>query len=435
MIESLSVTVAPSGHILSALVFGTIAFTAELSGVPDLNVSLTTVGGQQAIAQKIQLPAFHPCVRLARWRERPGELSFIPPDGDFILAGYEVDLLPTAPNLDTPPNHMEKIFLPAMVDIRKSLGTTGSEFEVRLTLNADFPGFPPSARSGRPTAGGRSNTSTPSFLGGGGGNTSGPSLEEVVVTIPISKSVRNITEMQPSRGDVRYSPGSDVLEWHVPTSSKEAKTVSGVATLRCAVAGYNYSTQNDFDDDNEISDLEANQNLLQGYYDESNPSQYPETNLHGSGHPTKRKTKKKKKKKATTTTSKKSRPTTVAAEELGVAGGSGSTPASGSGSPSPIPSKPQTPTIPETTARVSSPSRAPSIFRPTGRKSKAQLNASLMPSSASVSFAVRGWLPSGIKVESVTIDPRRSRGLGEGVRPFKGVKYLCISRRGVERRC
>lgn len=58
-----------------------------------------------------------------------------------------------------------------------------------------------------------------------------------------------------------------------------------------------------------------------------------------------------------------------------------------------------------------------------------------MPTSASVSFSVRGWLPSGIRVESLTIDPRRSRGLGEGVRPYKRVKYLCVSKKGVERRC
>jgi hypothetical protein len=63
------------------------------------------------------------------------------------------------------------------------------------------------------------------------------------------------------------------------------------------------------------------------------------------------------------------------------------------------------------------------------------LKSSLMPTSATVSFSVRGWLPSGIRVESLNIDPRRSRGLGEGVRPYKGVKYLCVSRRGIERRC
>ena len=66
---------------------------------------------------------------------------------------------------------------------------------------------------------------------------------------------------------------------------------------------------------------------------------------------------------------------------------------------------------------------------------KAAQNKILMPSSASVSFSVKGWLASGIKVESILLDSRKSRGLGEGVKPYKGVKYLTISKGGVEIRC
>lgn len=62
-------------------------------------------------------------------------------------------------------------------------------------------------------------------------------------------------------------------------------------------------------------------------------------------------------------------------------------------------------------------------------------NKVLMPSCATVSFSVKGWLPSGIKVESLNLDQKRSKGLGSGVTPYKGVKYLCVSRRGVECRC
>jgi hypothetical protein len=57
-----------------------------------------------------------------------------------------------------------------------------------------------------------------------------------------------------------------------------------------------------------------------------------------------------------------------------------------------------------------------------------------MPRSISVSFSVKGWLASGIKVESLLIDTKRSKGLGDGVKPYKGVKYLTVSRQGVERR-
>lgn len=64
----------------------------------------------------------------------------------------------------------------------------------------------------------------------------------------------------------------------------------------------------------------------------------------------------------------------------------------------------------------------------------AQANKTLMPRSVNVSFSVRGWLPSGIRVDSLIIDTRKSRGLGENVKPFKGVKYMTVSRKGVERR-
>ncbi|CAP97650.1 Pc22g03620 [Penicillium rubens Wisconsin 54-1255] len=343
IIESLSVTMAPSGRLLSALVSGTIAFTAKISGVPDLLLSLSAPGGQHVLGRKIELPVFHPCVRLARWKERPGELSFIPPDGRFILAGYEVDLLPIDPDLDEPPSHMEKLFLPAIVDIRKSLGPSGSDFEVRLTLNTNFPGQSSSSRPGATRSG--SGASTPSFLGGGGSGSSGPALEEVVVSVPISKSVRHITDMQASRGDAQFLPATGLLEWRIPTG-KDAGTLTGTATLRCSVSGYP-SADDDLED--------------------STPTPPPQSQSQYNAH------------------------------------------------------------LPAFFAPSST-------SRPT-RRTKAQVNASLMPNSASVSFSVRGWLPSGIKVDSLNIDQRRSRGLGESVKPYKGVKYLCVSNRGVERRC
>ncbi|GKZ30281.1 AP-3 complex subunit mu [Aspergillus brasiliensis] len=445
IIETLSVTMAPSGRLLSAMSSGTIAFTAKISGVPDLLLSLTAPGGQKALGRKLELPVFHPCVRLARWREQPGELSFVPPDGRFILAGYEVDLMPIDPTLDQPPSHMEKLFLPAIVDIRKSLGPTGSDFEVRLILNTNFPGYSSFNRPGVGRSG--SGTSTPSFLGGGGGNSSAPVLEEVVVTVPIPKSVRNITDMQASRGEALFSPGNGVLEWRVPT--KDAGTISGTATLRCTVVGH--YADDELEDD--VEELDADANLLQGYYDASASYQNPEADT------TKRKTKRKKKKKVVKKSSSRAAAAAAAAAEA-----SASSPAEPPSlnpedpeqlahTPTPEPEQTQTPTPPvqstspqppsslprsQSQSQKQSPSRAysdSSIFLSAPRKTKTQLNATLMPNSAAVSFSVRGWLPSGLKVESLNIDPRRSRGLGEGVKPYKGVKYICMSRKGVERRC
>lgn len=514
IVESLSVTMAPSGRLLSALVSGTIAFKAKISGVPDLLLALSTPGGPQAIGRKIALPVFHPCVRLARWRERPGELSFVPPDGRFILAGYEVDLIPIDPDQDQPPTHMEKVFLPAIVDLRKSLGPTGADFEVRLTLNTHFPGFSTSSGSssgvGAPRTGGASS-SVPSFLGGSGGagigsgTSSAPTLSEVVVTVPISKKVRNITNMQASRGEAQFLPGSDYLEWRIPTG-KDAGTVSGTPTLRCTLTGHSSADEDfdDFDDDNEQDNgaddaLEANVNLLQGYYEA--PSSYQDVDATGIGSERrrrldrsggggdgtsnsgkKRKTKKKKKSKkakaAAAASSESPAPEglttlgeSLAAADLTLSNNGDESadalfPSSNDDGSAIAQPHPHPPPIPSETAQSAtgralphsagivpgvspspSPSPAPtpalgsgpgsgpgSIFYTQVRKSKKELNASLMPNSAAVSFSVRGWLPSGIRVESLSVDPLRSRGLGEGVKPYKGVKYVCVSRRGVERR-
>ena len=59
----------------------------------------------------------------------------------------------------------------------------------------------------------------------------------------------------------------------------------------------------------------------------------------------------------------------------------------------------------------------------------------LMPTSATLSFSVKGWLASGLKVESLLVDAKASRGLGPEVKPYKGVKYHTISRDGIEVRC
>ncbi|EFQ97918.1 hypothetical protein MGYG_00955 [Nannizzia gypsea CBS 118893] len=384
IVESLSVIFAPSGRPISALVHGTIVFTAKISGVPDLLLSLSAPGGQRNLAHKIELPVFHPCVRLARWREKPGELSFVPPDGRFVLGGYEVNLLPVNPEDDNPPAHMEKLFLPATVDIKKGLGPTGSNFEVRLTLNNSFPGAT-SSRSGGSGGGiggnggmgssiGRgSGTSTPSFLNVGtiGGSSSSPTLDDVVVTVPIPPSVRNITDIQPSRGEATFMPGNESLEWRIPTREKDG-SISGTATLKGTILGPLHELDGDdeiVEGDGEGRSRRLTSNPLRGYYDETLTGG---TSYQDSG--------------ATTD---------------------------------------DTP-LPEKTEGLS----------PTAKQMrKKQANALLMPSSASVSFSVRGWLPSGIRVDSLMVDSRRSRGLGEGVKPYKGVKYICVSRQGVETRC
>lgn len=350
IVENLSVTMAPSGRPLAAFANGTIAFTSKVSGVPDLLLNLSTPSGSHNLDTVMELPVFHPCVRLARWREKPGELSFIPPDGRFVLAGYEVDLLPFQ-NGKVGGTGSSNLKLPVSVEVKTNLGPTGSDFEVRLFItkvtgngNSTISNSSSSSRSSsRPGARGTSG-----FAGLGGpapGTSANAALEDLVVTVPLPTEVRNLAEIRASRGDITYNPGGNNLEWHIP--AKDA--VSGGATLRCTVVG-------PLTDDEEF---EGNGFKLQGNYDY------------------------------------------------------------------------------EDDGYQDAPAKAVETEKSDEQKESRRTaqNKILMPSSASVSFSVKGWLASGIKVESLVIDTRKSRGVGEGMKPYKGVKYLTVSRKGIEIRC
>lgn len=346
--ENLSVTLAPSGRPLAAFANGSIAFTSKISGVPDLLLTLSSSGGKLGMEKALELPVFHPCVRLARWKERPGELSFVPPDGKFMLAGYEVNLMPSNPDLKS--WSTTNLQLPVSIEMSNSLGLSGADFEVRLHLSSIFPSANVAASGQRPTLGtrGGSGRSTPIF----GGSASGPSLRDVLVHIPIPGAVRNISDIRASRGEAYFSPTESAVEWRVPTKDAVA---AGNATLRCTIVGPLIDGEDD--GTNGFSFEAANDE-----YDEKEDAYQ----------------------------------------------------SSGLAPPKPIAAKEQ---------------------KETRDQRRIQLNAPLMPSSATVSFNVKGWLASGLKVEGLVVDTRKSRGLGEGVKPYKGVKYLTFSRKGIETRC
>ncbi|KAH0352076.1 clathrin adaptor, mu subunit, partial [Aureobasidium melanogenum] len=354
IVETLSVTYAPSGRPLAAFANGSIAFTSKVSGVPDLLLSLRAGSGPGAdkVKRTMERPVFHPCVRLARWRDH-AELSFVPPDGRFVLAGYDVDLLdPSASPLSAKANDLN---LPASIEIRTGLGATGSDFEVRLTVSHRFytgTGSSSGASSGAGSAAATSLSNNlgaprPATLRGNSGDAKAPLLEDLTVSIPITAAVRNISDLRATKGEAHWSPGDTSIEWKI--SAKEAAGISSAGCiLRCSVVG----TSSDDDEDSAP--------LSNGM--KSNTHDYDDDEYQ----------------------------------------------------------------IPNT---------KPNDTNPATNKKKARQNAILMPGSASLSFGVKGWLASGLKVDSLVIDTKRSKGLGEGVRPYKGVKYLTVSRKGVEVRC
>lgn len=351
ILETLHVTLAPSGRPLAAIANGSIAFTSKISGVPDLLLTLSSSGGKLGLEKAIELPVFHPCVRLARWKERPGELSFVPPDGKFMLAGYEVDLMPAIHDIKSWSN--ANLQLPVSIEVSKSLGSAGTEFEVHLAIHNTFPGAGSSTSlAPRPTLGSRgSGRSTPVF---GGGTSTSPTLQDLVVTVPIPDSVRSVIDLRASRGEAYFTASESIVEWRIST---KAAASPGTATLRCTTVG-------------PISDSDGD-DVINGYGSDADAGDYDE----------------------------------------------------------------QEDAYQSTSAE---PAKVPTTSRqqreiPDSRK--VQQNASLMPSSASVSFSVKGWLASGIKVDGLVVDTRKSRGLGEGVKPYKGVKYMTVSKKGIETRC
>ncbi|ODA80314.1 hypothetical protein RJ55_03272 [Drechmeria coniospora] len=341
VVETLSVTLAPSGRPLAAFANGTIAFTAKVSGVPDVTVNITSPSGMHNVGSIMELPVFHPCVRLNRWKERPGELSFIPPDGRFILAGYEVDLLPKTTGKSGGISSSQ-LKLPVHLDMKTGLGPVGSEFEVRLQVDKVL-GTLSSSSTSQPGRGG----STGRLGGPHPGSPGAPLLDDLKITILLPEEVRNLSDIRPSKGDASFNPGERLLEWHVP--AKELSGPSSHFGLRCNVVGP----------------------LAEGTEHEFDPSGF------GFG-------------------------TDYAYNEPYQAAGSDKAGKDKAGDGGEQDAK-----------RVAQ-------------------NKILMPSSASVSFSVKGWLASGLKVDSITMDTRKSRGLGEGVRPYKGVKYLTVSKGGVE---
>ncbi|KAH0138383.1 clathrin adaptor, mu subunit, partial [Aureobasidium melanogenum] len=356
IVETLSVTYAPSGRPLAAFANGSIAFTSKVSGVPDLLLSLRAGSGPGAdkVKRTMERPVFHPCVRLARWRDH-AELSFVPPDGRFVLAGYDVDLLdPSASPLSA---KAQDLNLPASIEIRTGLGATGSDFEVRLTVSHRF--YTGSGSSGVSSGTGSAAATSlsnnlgaprPSTLRGNSGEAKAPLLEDLTVSIPITAAVRNISDLRATKGEAHWSPGDASIEWKI--SAKEAAGVSSAGcVLRCSVVGASSD-----DDEDEAPFSNGMKSNTHDYNDDENEYQ---------------------------THDAKQSDTNSAARD----------------------------------------------------KKKARQNAVLMPGSASLSFGVKGWLASGLKVDSLVIDTKRSKGLSEGVRPYKGVKYLTVSRKGVEVRC
>jgi AP-1 complex subunit mu len=109
VVEKLNMTVSESGNVIKSEVLGTLQMNTQLTGMPELklgnefNVSILTYLGlnDQALFEmqgkstlntvNLEDIKFHNCVRLNRF-ESDRSISFIPPDGEFELMTYRIDM-------------------------------------------------------------------------------------------------------------------------------------------------------------------------------------------------------------------------------------------------------------------------------------------------------------------------------------------------------
>ena len=339
IIEVVTATIAPSGRPLWARASGTVAMTSKISGVPDL---LLTLSGKTV--NTIKFPVFHPCVRIARWKERPGELSFVPPDGKFVLASYEADLLPN-PTFSASLSKSSQLHLPVTVEIKKGLGEYGSEFDVRVLINP-LPGGQnnSSTSSSFPRTIGNRGPGSPAF----GGSSNNPVVENVTITIPLAPGIKTLVNTKASRGEWHYEKGT--VSWKIPVSGG-ANAATGAANFRTGIAlKASYDEGSDEETDEEEDTLSDNEDYNDG-------------------------------------------------------------------------SKLVLPKVPNKKKEEAQEARL--------LRRKVRMEA-MMPRSVLVGFIVKGWLASGVRVDSLQVV--HGKGLGEGVKPYKGVKYVTKAG-GVEVRC
>ena len=284
----------------------------------------------------------------------------MPPDGRFTLAGYECDLLPGVfdANADSGKIPVPNVSLPVSVEILPCQGVSGDELEVRLSLPLRIGAGASNSlsSSGVTTAKALGNTVRPGPNPSANTNVGGgPTPENIVVSIPLPRKVRNVTDIRCSKGEANYIPSDSELEWRI--SAREAAGIGSLgATLRFSIIGFSTTTNGQQTTENlklktDTFDYDEGTN---GIYQENEESRSSDTKSMGSKQ-----------------------------DQADI-------------------------------------------------KAK---NALLMPQFASLSFCVKGWLASGIRVDALMVNTKASKGLGAGVTPYKGVKYHTISRSGVEIRC
>ncbi|GCC31854.1 hypothetical protein chiPu_0010314 [Chiloscyllium punctatum] len=89
--------VSANGNVLQSEIVGSVKLRVFLSGMPELRLGLNDkvlfelTGRGKSKSVEMEDVKFHQCVRLSRF-ENDRTISFIPPDGDFELMSYRLNI-------------------------------------------------------------------------------------------------------------------------------------------------------------------------------------------------------------------------------------------------------------------------------------------------------------------------------------------------------
>ncbi|XP_054886132.1 AP-3 complex subunit mu-1 [Poeciliopsis prolifica] len=161
VIEEIDAILDKSGTTVFAEIQGVIEACVKLTGMPDLTLSFMN-------PRLLDDVSFHPCVRFKRW-ESERVLSFIPPDGNFRLMSYHV----SSQNL---------VAIPVYVKQNISFLETGSCGRLDITI--------------------------------GPKQTMGKTVESLMVTIPMPKSVLSVN-LTASQGTYTFDLTTKEVLWDV----------------------------------------------------------------------------------------------------------------------------------------------------------------------------------------------------------------------------
>ncbi len=185
IIEEIDAIIDTLGNVISFDVGGSIQVQSNLSGCPDL---LLTFKDPSIIDDC----SFHPCVRYSRY-ESEQVLSFVPPDGNFMLMRYRVKPAVLSGGFSPPIS-----CVPQITYMTDSGGSLKGKIDVKIAARSLSTLFTMATKKGNST------------------------IEEVAITIPFPKIVKT-ANLAATVGYVLYDEASKVARWIIGNLDEKKK--------------------------------------------------------------------------------------------------------------------------------------------------------------------------------------------------------------------